>query len=187
MRRRLERPGGKVLSADFKTPYIAAIKKFVDLDAIKKAGFKFAIDVMYGSGRGVLKGIFTEDGIDHVEIRGELNPLFPGHQSRTDPPHIKLLQETVVRENCAGRAGHRRRRRPPRRRRRRRQLRRLAQDLLGHPRVAAEAQAVAGRSRARLQHHAHDRPHLPPSTAARCTSAASASSTSAISCSSATS
>ena len=74
----MERPGGKVVSADFKTPYIAAMDKFVDLDAIKKPGFKFAIDVMYGSGRGVLKGIFTEAGIDHVEIRSELNPLFPG-------------------------------------------------------------------------------------------------------------
>ena len=29
-------------SADFKTPYIAAIKNFVDLGAIQRAGFKFA-------------------------------------------------------------------------------------------------------------------------------------------------
>ena len=78
---RLERDGGSVTVTDFKTPYIAAIKTFVDLDAIQKAEFKFAIDVMYGAGRGVLKGIFTERGINHIEIRGELNPLFPGNQS----------------------------------------------------------------------------------------------------------
>src|SRR5579863_6685539 len=57
---RLERSGGSVTVADFKTTYIEAIKAFVDLNAIKKANFKFAIDVMYGAGRGVLKGIFTE-------------------------------------------------------------------------------------------------------------------------------
>src|SRR5271166_3001963 len=74
---RLERSGGSVALADFKTPYISAIKNFVDLKLIQKAGFKFAIDVMYGAGRGVLKGIFTESGIHHFEIRGELNPLFP--------------------------------------------------------------------------------------------------------------
>jgi phosphomannomutase len=97
----IERSGGKVTSADFKTHYIAALKEFVDLGAIKNAGFKFAVDVMYGSGRGVLKGIFAEAGIDHLEIRGELNPLFPGINPEPILPHIKLLQETVVREKCA--------------------------------------------------------------------------------------
>ena len=97
---RLERKGGSVTVTDFKTPYIAAIKAFVDLDAIKKANFKFAIDVMYGAGRGVLKGIFTEAGIKHREIRGELNPLFPGINPEPIQPHIAMLQETVVHEDC---------------------------------------------------------------------------------------
>ena len=97
---RIERSGGRVTSADFKTPYIAALKKFVDLPAIQKCGFKFAIDAMYGSGRGVLKGIFTDAGIDHLEIRGEINPSFPGINPEPILPHIVLLQETVVRERC---------------------------------------------------------------------------------------
>ena len=96
---RLERSGGSVTLADFKTPYITAIKNFVDLKLIQKAGFKFAIDVMYGAGRGVLKGIFAESGIDHLEIRGELNPLFPGINPEPIPPHIAMLQETVVRDH----------------------------------------------------------------------------------------
>jgi len=98
---RIERTGGRVHGADFKAPYVAALKQFVDLDAIKAAGFKFAVDIMYGSGRGVLKGIFTEAGIHHIEIRSELNPLFPGINPEPILPHIKLLQETVVREKCA--------------------------------------------------------------------------------------
>ena len=96
----LERKGGSVSLADFKTPYVAAIKNFVDLKAIQKAGFKFAIDVMYGAGRGVLKDIFAENAIEHLEIRGELNPLFPGINPEPIPPHVALLQETVVRERC---------------------------------------------------------------------------------------
>ena len=97
---RMERKGGSVTITDFKTPYIAAIKNFVDLKAIQKAGFKFAIDVMYGAGRGVLKGIFAESEINHIEIRGELNPLFPGINPEPIAPHIAMLQETVVRERC---------------------------------------------------------------------------------------
>jgi len=97
---RLERSGGSVTATDFKTPYIAAIKSFVDLVAIRKAGFKFAIDVMYGAGRGVLKDIFAESGIEHLEIRGEINPAFPGINPEPIPPHIAMLQETVVRQRC---------------------------------------------------------------------------------------
>ena len=93
---RLEKSGGSVTIADFKTPYIEAIKKFVDLDAIKRAGMKFVVDVMYGAGRGVLKGIFSEHGINHVEIRGELNPLFPGINPEPIAPHIAELQRVVV-------------------------------------------------------------------------------------------
>jgi phosphomannomutase len=97
---RLERPGGTVTVTDFKTPYIAAIKDFVNLKLIEKAGFKFAIDVMYGAGRGVLKGIFTESGIHHFEIRGELNPLFPGINPEPIEPHIAMLQQAVVHAHC---------------------------------------------------------------------------------------
>jgi alpha-D-glucose phosphate-specific phosphoglucomutase len=98
---RIEHAGGKVITVDFKAPYVAALKKFVDLGAIKKANFKFAVDTMYGSGRGVLAGIFDEAGIDYVAIRTEVNPLFPGINPEPIQPHIQMLQETVVREKCA--------------------------------------------------------------------------------------
>ena len=96
----LQEAGGNVTEVDFKTPYIAAITNFVDLEVIKKAGFRFAIDAMYGSGRGVLKSIFAANGIDHIEIRGEVNPSFPGINPEPIPPHVAKLQETVVLEQC---------------------------------------------------------------------------------------
>src|ERR1700682_6304753 len=70
----LEKPLPKAAKAaieevDFNPEYIAAIAKFVDLDAIKASGYKFLVDVMYGAGRGVLAGIFTRAGIPFVEIR----------------------------------------------------------------------------------------------------------------------
>ena len=39
---------------DLKPAYMEAICRFADLDLIAKAKFKFAVDSMYGSGRGVL-------------------------------------------------------------------------------------------------------------------------------------
>jgi phosphomannomutase len=85
---------------DFKKPYVAAVCSFADLDLIAKSKFKFAVDAMYGSGRGVLNGIFSEHGIQHVAIRQELNPLFPGINPEPIEPHTALLQQTVVREKC---------------------------------------------------------------------------------------
>jgi alpha-D-glucose phosphate-specific phosphoglucomutase len=86
--------------ADLKTPYVAAVCRFADMDLIGKTKFKFAIDSMYGSGRGVLAGVFRDRGVPLVAIRQEVNPLFPGINPEPIQPHIALLQETVVKEKC---------------------------------------------------------------------------------------
>jgi alpha-D-glucose phosphate-specific phosphoglucomutase len=85
---------------DLKKPYIAAVCGFADMDLIAKTKFKFAVDAMYGSGRGVLAGIFAERGVQYVAIRQELNPLFPGINPEPIEPHTAMLQQTVVREKC---------------------------------------------------------------------------------------
>jgi phosphomannomutase len=90
----------EVVEADLKIPYVAAVCRFADMDRIAKTKFKFAIDSMYGSGRGVLAGIFASRGVPYVAIRQDLNPLFPGINPEPIQPHIALLQETVVREKC---------------------------------------------------------------------------------------
>jgi alpha-D-glucose phosphate-specific phosphoglucomutase len=90
----------RIEEADLKAPYVAAVCKFADMDRIGKAKFKVAVDSMYGSGRGVLAGVFRDRGVHHVAIRQELNPLFPGINPEPIEPHIALLQQTVVKENC---------------------------------------------------------------------------------------
>ncbi|MGD0990784.1 MAG: phosphoglucomutase/phosphomannomutase family protein [Candidatus Sulfotelmatobacter sp.] len=85
---------------DLKATYVAAVCRFADMDLIAKAKLKVAIDSMYGSGRGVLAGIFREYGVRHIAIRQDVNPLFPGINPEPIEPHIALLQETVVREKC---------------------------------------------------------------------------------------
>jgi alpha-D-glucose phosphate-specific phosphoglucomutase len=85
---------------DLKEKYLAAVCRFVDLERIGKTRFKFAIDAMYGSGRGILSGIFSKHGVQYVAIREELNPLFPGINPEPILPHLAALQETVIREKC---------------------------------------------------------------------------------------
>jgi phosphomannomutase len=85
---------------DLKPAYIDAVCRFADLDLITKAKFKFAIDSMHGSGRGVLAKIFAHRGIEHIAIRQDLNPLFPGINPEPIEPHVAMLQDTVVKQGC---------------------------------------------------------------------------------------
>ncbi|MEO6802695.1 MAG: phosphoglucomutase/phosphomannomutase family protein [Granulicella sp.] len=91
---------GAITEVDFNTDYIAAIARFVDLEVIKASGYKFLIDCMYGAGRGVIAGIFTEAGIPCMEMRAEINPAFPGINPEPILPHIAETQRRVVEEKC---------------------------------------------------------------------------------------
>ena len=90
----------KIEEVDLKPAYVEAVCQFADLDLIRKANFKFGIDSMYGSGRGVLPGIFDRNGIQYIAIRQEVNPLFPGINPEPIVPHVAMLQEVVVKEKC---------------------------------------------------------------------------------------
>jgi phosphomannomutase len=93
-------PKAVIEEVDLKPAYVEAISRFADLSTISNANFKFAVDAMYGSGRGIVSGIFNDHGIRHVAIRQELNPLFPGINPEPIEPHIAMLQQTVVKEGC---------------------------------------------------------------------------------------
>ena len=85
---------------DFLPPYLKAIESFADLDLIAKSGMKFAIDSMYGAGRTILSEIFTRLGVDHVQIRGHVDPLFPGINPEPIEPHIRALGVAAVEHGC---------------------------------------------------------------------------------------
>ena len=85
---------------DFLPPYLKAIESFADLDLIAGSKFKFAIDSMYGAGRTILSAIFTRLGVDHIQIRANPDPLFPGINPEPIEPHIRALQDAVVAHRC---------------------------------------------------------------------------------------
>jgi phosphomannomutase len=90
----------EITEVDFITPYMAAIERFADLDRIAKSGFKFGIDSMYGAGRELLAGVFTRIGVEFVQIRGNIDPLFPGINPEPILPHIQALGDAVVAHGC---------------------------------------------------------------------------------------
>jgi len=89
-----------ITEIDFLPPYLQAIEVFADLDLISHSGMKFAIDSMYGAGGTIISDIFTRIGVDHVQIRGNVNPLFPKINPEPIEPHIRALGEAVVANRC---------------------------------------------------------------------------------------
>ncbi len=89
-----------ITEVDFAPTYISAIENFVDLKKIRESGHQFLVDCMYGAGRGVIAGIFTRAGVPFVEIRGEIDPLFPGINPEPILPHIRAAQLAVVEHKC---------------------------------------------------------------------------------------
>jgi len=58
--------------------YYDHVRTLIDFDLIAENPQRFVIDSMYGSGRGVIRGILQGSGCEIQEIRGEMNPGFGG-------------------------------------------------------------------------------------------------------------
>jgi phosphomannomutase len=58
--------------------YYDHLRTLINFDAIAENPQRVVVDSMYGSGRGVIKGILQGSGCEVQEIRGEMNPGFGG-------------------------------------------------------------------------------------------------------------
>jgi phosphomannomutase len=60
------------------TAYAEHLRTLIDFDVIARNPQRLVVDSMYGSGRGVIKGLLQGTGCEVFEIRGEMNPGFGG-------------------------------------------------------------------------------------------------------------
>lgn len=58
--------------------YYDHLRGLIDFDTIAENPKRVVVDSMYGSGRGVIKGILKGTGCEVHEVRGEMNPGFGG-------------------------------------------------------------------------------------------------------------
>ena len=92
---------GLIEYLDLDSIYLDRVAKLVDLNGLRKAGLKVAVDSMYGAGAGYLKTILKGGAIELVEIHSERNPLFPGI-TQPEPIAVNLGQlSATVKEQGA--------------------------------------------------------------------------------------
>src|SRR6202451_4257104 len=89
-----------ITEVDFLPTYLKAIENFADLDLIAKSKMKFCIDSMYGAGGTILSNIFERIGVEHIQLRSNPDPLFPGINPEPIEPNIRALGEATVANGC---------------------------------------------------------------------------------------
>jgi alpha-D-glucose phosphate-specific phosphoglucomutase len=74
---------------DLYPAYQAQIARLVDLEGIKKAKLKIAVDSMCGAGGGYFKALLKDSGCEIIEMNGQPNPAFPG-MKQPEPIAVNL-------------------------------------------------------------------------------------------------
>ncbi len=71
------------------------LRKLINFDVIADNPQRVVVDSMYGSGRGVIKGILQGTGCEVTEIRGEMNPGFGGVHPEPIAHYLGALSSAV--------------------------------------------------------------------------------------------
>lgn len=79
---------GTYEEVDLMTDYLAALKKLVDVEAIKQANLRVVVDPLYGAGRLYLANLLCEMGVEVVEINNAEDPTFDGLHPEPIPPWV---------------------------------------------------------------------------------------------------
>jgi alpha-D-glucose phosphate-specific phosphoglucomutase len=79
-----------------RAPYLDTVEKLVDWERLRAAKLRFVVDPMHGSAAGLLKELFTRNGVVCDEIRGTRDARFGGVHPEPIEPHIDALRQAVL-------------------------------------------------------------------------------------------
>lgn len=88
--------GGAIEKVDLRPDYLAELESKIDIDALRKAGMRFAYDPLYGAGRGYLDALLRKHGIEVTTIHDRNDPMFGGHAPEPADENIAELQTAVL-------------------------------------------------------------------------------------------
>jgi len=81
--------------------YLDHISKLINLDKLRQAGLKIAVDPMYGAGIGYFNTLLGNGANEIIEINNERNPLFPGIQPEPIAANLAKLSATVKEQGAS--------------------------------------------------------------------------------------
>jgi alpha-D-glucose phosphate-specific phosphoglucomutase len=93
------RSQGLIIDLDPREAYFQHLRTLVDLEALRRAGLKVVVDVLYGTGRDYLDAFLRQAGVEVELLHGWRDPYFGGHRPE---PAAEFLQELAGRIPAAG-------------------------------------------------------------------------------------
>lgn len=87
----LARKAGMVVDRALTEPYIDAIEKIVDVEAVRGSDLRVVVDPMYGTSQLTLGTILNDMRVRAEFIHGAHNPLFGGHAPAPDLQRLSAL------------------------------------------------------------------------------------------------
>ena len=85
---------------DLTPSYLARINSLIDVEPLRKAGLKIAVDSMYGVGAGYFKTILSGGSTGVNEINSERNPAFPGINPEPIAVNLQKLLAKVTEQKA---------------------------------------------------------------------------------------
>ncbi|MBZ0167350.1 MAG: phosphoglucomutase/phosphomannomutase family protein, partial [Candidatus Omnitrophica bacterium] len=85
----------KIIMCDFNVAYLKFMTKYIDMKRIRKSRFKVLQDVMYGSGRDILREVVKGSGIQVDYLHNEYNPSFGGVKPEPIAEYLPELLKTM--------------------------------------------------------------------------------------------
>jgi len=80
--------------------YYQQLNNLIDLDELRQAKLKIAIDPMYGAGIGCFKTLLGNGAIELIEINNERNPHFPGIQPEPIAANLARLSAIIKQQGA---------------------------------------------------------------------------------------
>ena len=91
---------GLIERRDFTNEYVDAVERLIDLRAIRTAGLKLIVDLMYGVGQLTLGIVLTEARCRVTFLHERHNPLFGGRSPAPGADALRLLSATMRDDGC---------------------------------------------------------------------------------------
>jgi len=89
-----------IRETDFEIEYVNRIKRLVDLELIRSAGFRIVFDAMHGTGNEIIERLLTGKECRVLTIRGQPDPTFGGVKPEPLPETLTNLMQAVVKQGA---------------------------------------------------------------------------------------
>ncbi len=89
------RERGLITDIDPRESYFGHLRQLLDTEALRRAGLKVAVDVLYGTGRDYLDAFLRDNGVEVEVLHGYRDTLFGGQRPEPSAEYLEPLTEWI--------------------------------------------------------------------------------------------